>query len=611
MEPSYLSPDERLREKNLALYESIYHYRPSTDPDEDDRYRMTAASNGRSVLMFNAGTASEPDWIRAGSIYDPEYEAGRWADSVAIPDGKCVVAMLGFGMGYQLGALSEKLRPDTDYYIYEPMDGAFAFVCAFVDLSRLLNDEHIFIFTASYAEGGYLHHLEDAALKCGKAPVAVRLPFYPPDDFFEDTVTKVKTSISAGVFWQAERGRIALENRLYAWTHLKDNYLLEDLMKRIPVDLPVIVVAGGPSLNRNVDDLKRAKGKALIICVERALSVLTQHDIIPDFVITIDPLKDPAYIENMIHDETKLLCAYQSDIRLQELCNGRLFYCLGWKYDEIIPGLGGKIKKTGDYGRNVAGAAVTLMMQYGMKNIILVGQDLALSDGQSHADGSDVGVMEGEDIEIEGIDGGTVLSHLDWILFRDFYEKLILTFPETSVIDATEGGALIHGSRVMTLSGAIDELCADGCDMKVTESEISHAQTDEQHQKTMQVLSGLCEELDRISKISQNIKTLIESLSKVCRYQDITDRSHAKQTERLNSLWSSIRSTRVWLLMRNMWIEDRSVIPDDQFIFRNNDEAVLVLGEADKFFTELPDICMGLREKVAAQITQSPPRSSP
>ena len=51
--------------------------------------------------------------------------------------------------------------------------------------------------------------------------------------------------------------------------------------------IPGVVVSPGPSLIDNISVLKKIKGRALIICVLRALGTLLENDIIPDIVIPV------------------------------------------------------------------------------------------------------------------------------------------------------------------------------------------------------------------------------------------------------------------------------------------------------------------------------------
>ena len=62
-------------------------------------------------------------------------------------------------------------------------------------------------------------------------------------------------------------------------------------MKVIPKDISAIVIAAGPSLNKNIKELKRAKGKAFLIAVDTAVKRLLKEGIVPDMYATLDGMK--------------------------------------------------------------------------------------------------------------------------------------------------------------------------------------------------------------------------------------------------------------------------------------------------------------------------------
>lgn len=65
-----------------------------------------------------------------------------------------------------------------------------------------------------------------------------------------------------------------------------------DYKDYFPEDVPAIIVAAGPSLQKNVDLLKKAKGKAITIVVDSAINTVMAHGVMPDFVITVDTNKE-------------------------------------------------------------------------------------------------------------------------------------------------------------------------------------------------------------------------------------------------------------------------------------------------------------------------------
>ncbi len=142
---------------------------------------------------------------------------------------------------------------------------------------------------------------------------------------------------------------------------------------------------------------------------------------------------------------------------LQEKYNGQSIY---FSFNQSLFPLSGIDPQ--NYGYEMGGSITTALLgmvrSAGFKTIILMGQDLAYDEnGFSHTGG------EREEREndqwLEGIYGGKVRVRSDWVLFLKSFEKEIREHPEMTVIDATEGGALIHGSAVMTMREAIDLYC--------------------------------------------------------------------------------------------------------------------------------------------------------
>ena len=74
--------------------------------------------------------------------------------------------------------------------------------------------------------------------------------------------------------------------------------LVTELGKILPRDIPVIIVSAGPSLDKNIEELRRAKGHSLIFAVDTAMKYLLAKDIIPDLAITIEPIKPMANYED-------------------------------------------------------------------------------------------------------------------------------------------------------------------------------------------------------------------------------------------------------------------------------------------------------------------------
>jgi hypothetical protein len=229
--------------------------------------------------------------------------------------------------------------------------------------------------------------------------------------------------------------------------------------------VPAIVVAAGPSLDKNIDLLREAQGKALIIASDITLKVLLTKGIIPDLVASIERVS--AVYERFYHgvdipDKTWLVALNVMDPRVFKAFPNRHVIAFrtteplsSW-LDDVTGKKGGLMT-----GLSVAHLAFSTARLLGCEPIILVGQDLALSkDNRYYVSGSSSG--DGEDISgdvwVKDYNGEPIRSTRILKLFLDWYE-MALRDEKVHCIDATEGGALIEGTEVLTLRETLDRYC--------------------------------------------------------------------------------------------------------------------------------------------------------
>lgn len=126
-------------------------------------------------------------------------------------------------------------------------------------------------------------------------------------------------------------------------------------------------------------------------------------------------------------------------------------------------------------GKSVTNMAFKIAEYMGCDPIVLVGQDLAYaSDGQSHVSGADhardglaTSPLTMQKTKVLG-NNGEMLDSLDtWIgMLKRFEFDIDKAKGSYKVINATEGGARIKGTEVMTLQEVIDKYLQDDIDTR-------------------------------------------------------------------------------------------------------------------------------------------------
>ena len=596
---------EEIREKNFSAFEKCYGFRPQIRDDEDEIFRMDIARNGEPILFIKGAGYNGTD-IRMNSEYDPTYEAMRWVEKYEFKNRRTTIALLGFGAGYHLRALMKKLRPDTMFFIFEPQESLFSFVCRYVDITDLINNDRVKLFVNADQRGLFVNEAIKDVVTFNAETEGISTPFYASDDEFDACCDALSGIMSGQRNYQKARGRASLRCRLYAWNHMREASVLKSLREALPKGIPAVIVSAGPSLNKNVDVLKKIKGHAFIMSSDRALNVLDEHGIEPDVVLSAEPVKDPSFLKYKVAEKISLLCSMQTNYESQKLFKGRCIYFHALYYEGEL--FGEKVEadlEAVDLGGNVSGACFVACEKLGIDTIILIGQDMAYLDGKHHADESDSG---GDDarklktIELPGVDGGVVQSCGMWREFRDFFERRIKLNPKLRVIDATEGGALIRGSEVKTLDEVATELSSKNYDVSEAIKNLPKAQSEEEYQEMINKLHSWCDDLDMIKNNANEITTICEQLLKVCKYQNISDKKNNNKLAKLDKYRREIYGTVVNARLEEYWVEDMYSIPDYQFMIRNNEEAMQVFESAIKYYSHLPEDCESLREEVLKAI---------
>lgn len=226
-----------------------------------------------------------------------------------------------------------------------------------------------------------------------------------------------------------------------------------------------IVVAAGPSLNKNVELLKAVQGKVLIIAVYTAMPTLKKHGIVPDFVASIDP-RQPLHqddIENGLNYNFLVDVTSHSEITKNN--KGKNYYMMVAASNIFVSMFETKKQKFAIYasGGSVATFAFSAAIEFGAETVALIGQDLAFLDGKTHSFDNPLGEIENirDKLTTKGYYGGTVDTNVSWNSFRTWFEDNVELFRDagitTRMINATEGGVYIKNFEHIPLKEVLDQ----------------------------------------------------------------------------------------------------------------------------------------------------------
>ncbi len=488
-----------------------------------DEIAVQTAKDGSPIFFVTR----EGQTVRLNSPYRPMQEAERWASQFSGKNILVNAMLFGIGNGMFAQALLKELQKDAKFFICEPNLDIFRVAMQERDLEDLITDPRVLLCLEDINDNDFYDLLRenthwtnlDTQIVCHHTGYEVLFP--EAYRSFLVSVKKTGEMVQVNKDTQMYFSKRVVPNMIKNMKFLREGRLISDYLGVMPKDIPAIIVAAGPSLDKNVDELKRAKGKSFIIAVDTAVRHLVKHGIIPDAMVTLDVGKPVGYMKIEEIEDVPLFCMLESRYEIMECHTGTKIWLQGGLFLGDLAGRHGKEFLPYQPGGSVATAAFAICAALEFERIIMVGQDLAYSGEVTHAGGAVTHVINEEyGIKmIEGIDGGQVKSRHDWLIYLDWFEESVHDIQDrTEVIDATEGGAMIHGTRIMKLSEAIDQYCSREEDVTAILRSQPPMFTAEEYADVCAELQGYIEELHDMEKdaekAAEHSKEALELLKK-------------------------------------------------------------------------------------------------
>lgn len=457
---------------NWQAYKKRYGKAKPQEIPPQGQYEWLASRTGLPTVRVVAPTGK---LIFLHSSIEPVAEARKMAAALSIQAGALVV-VYGLGLGYLVEALLESTEQDVTFFVVEPDPGLFYLSMAKRDLRAVIESERVYLLPSDSLDvickifGFYYNAAKDAGICLTGLPGYWTV--YP--EIGQKLAGRIRDEVNAKLLNLTTMIKLGPDimastilNLVDYYTHPGVNLLFDRF-----TGVPAIIVSAGPSLNKNIQLLARAKGKAIIIAVGTAVKALQKQGIIPDFVVSIDPHPlNYEHFKNTDTSKTALLAELQSNRMILENYQGPVFVAGVsplLNAFECIPANKGALES----GGSVAHSAMVAAYKLGADPIILVGQDLAYgAGGHSHAAGTNYEgtvYQGGENLnyfKIKGNAGGQVLTDRAFYQFLRFFELWIRLKADRTYINATEGGAYIEGTKLQSLQSVLEQYCVQLIDV--------------------------------------------------------------------------------------------------------------------------------------------------
>lgn len=414
------------------------------------------------------------------SKYDPIVEAERIIDQLKDIEEYDHIFFYGLGMSYHVEELLMRY-PNKKFSLFEPKEEVFYQYLRNRDLRKLPINQLAFLKVGLTAESEIKEFLNEFFNYVQEKTLLVTLPSYERflSEQYKTFLQEFKQLI--GDKRQGMLVNYSFQKRwtLNSWLNLpeilKSPNILQDVDSAVFKDKPAIIVAAGPSLNEELENLRsiKEKGLAYIFSVGSSINTLVENNVFPDAMCTYDP----SVINQKVFEKLSkkkiysIPMIYGTSVGFETLKNypGPKFHMV--TSQDTISNFYIKRKDQQDIDKvqdapSIAVVTLELLYKLGCNPIIMVGQNLAYKDklvyskdmGYQHA-ASEISEEElKRAILVKSVEGKDILTNDSFNRMRTQIEYYLKEFIHSrDVINTTKGGAFIDGTTYKELSLLISE----------------------------------------------------------------------------------------------------------------------------------------------------------
>ncbi|MCM1256243.1 MAG: DUF115 domain-containing protein [Roseburia sp.] len=489
--------------------------------------------------------------------YAPSETANNWLKQQGNIDKFATIIIIGLSNGMHIKKIMESVPKTVNIMVYEPSYEIFRRAMEEVDLSFLFQldipvgivVEPINGFEVSRYFSTLIAYDNLVSLKVYLSGNYTKL-FPKETGEFVKELKQYSDELQVGWNTLVRYTNVNARNLFHNLHYLCEGYSVAELYKMLPENVPVIVVSAGPSLNKNIKDLKEAQGKACIIATDTAMKPLLNAGIVPDLFMIVDGLKPAELFEHKDISKTAMVTMTAVSREPMDLHKGRkLFYTSDSPFETELIRVVDAMKDRDvllpvlPTGGSVATSAYSLGVFMGARTIILVGQDLALTGNKIHVDGAfkdekcDIDMESGAYVEVEAIGGGKVITRNDFKHYLEWFESTIRKWKHIQTVDATEGGALIHGAKSMTLKKAIKKYCIKDYNVKWHLARLPKlVETAEEEKYILNYFENSVKRLEDVKKKAKEGIRSYEKLQKLSRNSSRSQKEFQKTYKKIKKI---------------------------------------------------------------------------
>lgn len=469
--------------------------------------RMGIALDGHKVPIVEINGSE----IHLGSMGNAKYASTVWRGR-NIPKDREVTSLMLFGIGDGQIAVDALEYAKESLLIYEPCKEIYNMVKTTAVLKKLNKSPQVIITTDLSEFNKHVSRvINDDNIE------GMLLKVHPGYDqaIWRDEIVQAYDNLKLCmecrvemVIGLREAAEPIIRAELSNIPYMKDGVMLARLRGRWDTRVPVIVVGAGPSLRKNVDELRRVGNNACIICMDSAYQVLLEHGVVPHMLATVDAEKQLELFGDVEKLRIPLVLSSNAVPELVSRSPALKIWCRDHRYVSELLEEAGVETPIFPVEVGVSSLVLATVLELGVEKVIFVGTDLAYSaDKMSHSVDmlSELGkdeYEEREELKKEGYYGDIVMSRPDWYRMQQWYEKIIEEDERRIYINATEGGVRIRGTVQKPLKEVVDGFAERSGDWLRVIYDPEVYLTDKEYEKLMNLYENGFRDFDGFRNLS-------------------------------------------------------------------------------------------------------------
>ncbi len=269
------------KEKNLDILKKIYSFDPEKKSFDYGKreYLAETTKTGDPTVSFGG------KYIH--SRYNPSSEADKIIRSSFTPGFDCWV-FGGFGLGYHIESYL-RCSDEGAAVVVEPDVDLFIKAVELRDLSEILMSGRVILIVGTDADSVVtslnMFQFEKIKFFQMRSEYLINMEYF---DSLQKSVASYVARKEINNNTLIRFGKMWVKNLCRNLKVFSDSPGI-DLLKNRFKNIPALILAGGPGLDRELSMLKKYREKCIIIAVDTSMSACLRSGVEPDFLVIVDP----------------------------------------------------------------------------------------------------------------------------------------------------------------------------------------------------------------------------------------------------------------------------------------------------------------------------------